>query len=350
MFELADRLLAVLDTGGTVVVATAVDIVGSAPNGTGTSMAVLPGGQVVGTISGGCVEGALHTVAEEVLETGDAVLERFGFADTDTDTDTDADADADADADDSATAADAAWAAPALRCGGRVDVLVHRVTPADTVVVEALRRAAAGVPTSLGLSLAPGTLGTPVTNPDGCGGRVFTEHAGGRARCLVVGAVEFAVAVTNAAAMLGYAVSVYDPSPVFLTPERFPAAQELVLGWPARTLADTAIDGSTVVVVLSHDDRFDAAVVDTALRRGAAYVGAMGSRATHGRRLAELRALGTPDLERLRSPIGLDIGAQTPAEVAVAVMAEVIAVRSGTDARPLAHREGPVHRRPLAVH
>ncbi|MCY1693751.1 XdhC family protein [Curtobacterium sp. SL109] len=339
MFELADRLLAVLDTGGTVVVATAVDIAGSAPNGTGTSMAVLPGGQVVGTISGGCVEGALHTVAEEVLETGDAVLERFGFTDTDTD----------ADADASATVPDAAWAAPALRCGGRVDVLVHRVTPADTVVVEALRRAAAGVPTSLGLSLAPATLGTPVTNPDGCGGRVFTEHAGGRARCLVVGAVEFAVAVTNAAAMLGYAVSVYDPSPVFLTPERFPAAQELVLGWPARTLADTAIDGSTVVVVLSHDDRFDAAVVDIALRRGAAYVGAMGSRATHGRRLAELRALGTPDLERLRSPIGLDIGAQTPAEVAVAVMAEVIAVRSGTDARPLAHREGPVHRRPLAV-
>lgn len=338
MFELADRLLAVLDTGGTVVVATAVDIVGSAPNGTGTSMAVLPGGQVVGTISGGCVEGALHTVAGEVLETGVAVLEHFGFADAD------ADADADPDVD-----ADAAWAAPALRCGGRVDVLVHRVTPADVLVVDALRRAAAGVPTSLGLSLAPDTLGTPVTAPDGCGGRVFTEHAGGRARCLVVGAVEFAVAVTNAAAMLGYAVSVYDPSPVFLTPERFPAAQELVLGWPARTLADTAIDADTVVVVLSHDDRFDAAVVDVALRRGAAYVGAMGSRATHERRLAELRALGTPDLGRLRSPIGLDIGAETPAEVAVAVMAEVIAVRSGTDARPLAHRTGPVHRRPLAV-
>lgn len=335
MFELADRLLAVLDTGGPVVVATAVDIVGSAPNGTGTSMAVLPGGQVVGTISGGCVEGALHTVAEEVLETGVAVLERFGFAD--------------AEADATAAAADAAWAAPALRCGGRVEVLVHRVTPTDTVVVEALRRAAAGTPTSLGLSLAPDTLGWPVTNPDGCGGRVFTEHAGGRARCLVVGAVEFAVAVTNAAAMLGYAVSVHDPSPVFLTPERFPAAQELVLGWPARTLADTAIDASTVVIVLSHDDRFDAAVVDIALRRGAAYVGAMGSRATHERRLAELRELGTPDLDRLRSPIGLDIGAQTPAEVAVAVMAEVIAVRSGTDARPLAHREGPVHRRPLAV-
>lgn len=335
MFELADRLLAVLDTGGPVVVATAVDIVGSAPHGTGTSMAVLPGGQVVGTISGGCVEGALHTVAEEVLETGVAVLERFGFAD--------------AEADATAAAADAAWAAPALRCGGRVEVLVHRVTPTDTVVVEALRRAAAGTPTSLGLSLAPDTLGSPVTNPDGCGGRVFTEHAGGRARCLVVGAVEFAVAVTNAAAMLGYAVSVHDPSPVFLTPERFPAAQELVLGWPARTLTDTAIDASTVVIVLSHDDRFDAAVVDIALRRGAAYVGAMGSRATHERRLAELRELGTPDLDRLRSPIGLDIGAQTPAEVAVAVMAEVIAVRSGTDARPLAHREGPVHRRPLAV-
>ncbi|MGN8048811.1 XdhC family protein [Curtobacterium sp. 22159] len=329
MFELADRLLAVLDTGAPVVVATAVDVEGSAPNGTGTSMAVLPGGQVVGTISGGCVEGALFTVAEDVLATGTAVLERFGF---------------DASPDDP----DAVWA-PALRCGGRVEVLVHRVGPNDTAVVDALRRAAAGTPTSLGLSLAPDTLGQVVVRPDGCAGRVYTEHAGGRARCLVVGAVEFAVAVTNAAAVLGYAVSVYDPRPVFLTPERFPAAHDLVLGWPPRTLADTVIDPSTVVVVLSHDDRFDAEVIDLALRRGAGYVGAMGSRATHARRLDALGALGTPDVERLRSPIGLDIGATTPAEIAVSVMAEVIAVRSGATGRPLARTEGPLHRRPLAV-
>lgn len=329
MFELADRLLAVLDTGGSVVVATAVDVQGSAPSGTGTSMAVLPGGHVVGTISGGCVEGALHTVAETVAETGEAVLERFGF---------------DAAPDDP----DAVWA-PALRCGGRVEVLVHRVTPDDTAVVEALRHASAGSPTTLALSLAPGSLGQVVTTPDGCRGRVFTEYAGGRARCLVVGAVEFAVAVTNAASVLGYAVTVHDPRPVFLTPERFPAAHGLVLGWPTRTLADTAIDASTVVIVLSHDDRFDAEVIDIALRRGAGYVGAMGSRATHARRIVELEALGTPDLDRLRSPIGLDIGARTPAEVAVSIMAEVIATRTGADGRPLAQGAGPVHRRPLAV-
>lgn len=327
MFELAPRLLAVLDAGDPVVVATAVSLQGSAPSGAGTSMAVLPGGEVVGTISGGCVEGSLYGTAEEVLATGVAVLERFGFDETGP-----------------AADPDAVWA-PALRCGGRIEVLVHRVGPDDHAVVDALRRAEAGSPVSLALSLDPGTLATVVTAPEGCRGRVFTERADTRPRCIVVGAVEFAVAVTNAAAVLGYAVTVVDPRPVFLTDERFPAADQRVVGWPTRVLAETPVDESTVVVVLSHDDRFDAAVIDLALRRGAGYVGAMGSRATHERRLEELRALGTPDLGRLRSPIGLDIGAVTPAEIAVAVMAEVIAVRNGAGGGALTGGEGPLHRR-----
>ncbi len=134
MFELAPRLLAVLETGDPVVVATAVAMSGSAPSGVGTSMAVLPRGQVVGTISGGCVEGSLFVTAEQVLEDGVPVLERFGF---------------DEDPDDP----DAVWA-PALRCGGRIEVLVRRIAPGDPVV-DALRRAASGVPTSLALSLDP---------------------------------------------------------------------------------------------------------------------------------------------------------------------------------------------------
>jgi len=325
MFELAPRLLAVLDAGDPVVVATAVDVQGSAPSGTGTSMAVLPGGHVVGTISGGCVEGSLYGTAEEVLATGEPVLERFGF-------------------DDAVDDPDAVWA-PSLRCGGRVEVLVHRVLPTDTAVVDALRAAAAGTPTSLGLSLEPGSLATVVPSSDGCRTRVFTEYGGGRARCIVVGAVEFAVAVTNTAAMLGYAVTVVDPRPVFLTDQRFPAAQELVDGWPPRVLADTAIGPDTVVVLLSHDDRFDAEVLDLALRRGAGYVGAMGSRPTHSARIAALRAMGTPDLDRLRSPIGLDIGAETPAEVALSIMAEVVAVRRGASGAPLVDGSGAIHRR-----
>lgn len=329
MFELAPRLLAVLEAGEPVVVATAVDVQGSAPNGTGTSTAVLPGGEVVGTISGGCVEGALWTTAEEVLATGVPVLERFGFADPD-----------DPDAD---------WA-PGLRCGGRLEVLVHRVLPTDRVVLDALRDAAAGRPTTLGLSLEPGSLAAVVSRTDDCRTRVFTEYAGGQARCIVVGAVEFAVAVTNTAAMLGYAVTVVDPRPVFLTDQRFPAAQERIVGWPPRVLADTAIGPDTVVVLLSHDDRFDAEVLDLALRRGAGYVGAMGSRATHERRLAVLRELGTPDTDRLRSPIGLDIGAETPAEVALAVMAEVVAVRRGAQGGPLVAGSGPLHRRAAVAH
>ncbi|MBT2501221.1 XdhC family protein [Curtobacterium sp. ISL-83] len=330
MFELAPRLLAALDTGAAIAVATAVDVRGSAPSGTGTSMALLPGGRVVGTVSGGCVEGALFETAEEVLATGTPVLAGFGFEPDGSD--------------DAAENPDALWA-PALRCGGRIEVLVHRVTPDDHAIVDALRTAASGAATSLGLSLEAGMLGSVVTPADGCRTRVFTEYAGGRARCIVVGAVEFAVAVTSMAAMLGYAVTVVDPRPVFLTDERFPAAQDLVVGWPPRVLADTAIDERTVVVVLSHDDRFDAEVLDLALRRGAGYVGAMGSRSTHESRLERLRDLGTPDLGRLRSPIGLDIGATTPAELALAVMAEVVTVRTGHSGRPLVTESGPIHER-----
>lgn len=326
MFELADRLLAELDRGVPVVVATAVDVTGSAPSGPGTSMAVLADGRVVGTISGGCVEGALYTTADDVRTTGVPVLERFG---------TEPDAGPDP----------LGLASTGLRCGGRIEVLVHRVTPDDRPVVAALRRAAAGERVELGLSLDPGSLAQVVRRPDGCTGRVWTERHDGRARCIVVGAVEFAVALTNVAAALGYAVSVCDPRPVFLTPDRFPAAREHVVAWPPHWLADVPIDSSTVVVVLSHDDRFDAEVIDIALRRGAGYVGAMGSRATHEGRMATLRALGTPDLDRLRSPVGLDIGATTPAETAVAIMAEVIAVRTGSSARPLVQGSGPIHRR-----
>ncbi|MFJ4220410.1 XdhC family protein [Curtobacterium luteum] len=329
MFELAPRLLAVLDAGHPVVVATAVSMAGSAPSGVGTSMAVLPGGEVVGTISGGCVEGSLFVTAEEVLDTGAPVLERFGF-------------------DDDPTDPDAVWA-PALRCGGRVEVLVRRLTAADTAIVGPLRDAAAGRPTSVAVSLEPTSLGEVVTAPDGCRGRVFVERADVRPRCVVVGAVETAVAVTNAAAVLGYAVTVVDPRPVFLTDERFPSADERIVGWPTRVLADLPVDATTVVVVLSHDDRFDAEVLDIALRRGAGYVGAMGSRATHERRSERLRELGTPDTDRLRSPIGLDIGARTPAETAVAVMAEVIAVRTGAPGGALVDGTGPIHRPAVAA-
>lgn len=329
MFELAPRLLAVLDTGAPVVVATAVSMTGSAPSGVGTSMAVLPGGQVVGTISGGCVEGSLFLTAEQVLETGEAVFERFGF-------------------DDAPDDPDAVWA-PALRCGGRVEVLVHRVTSDDALLVSALRDAAAGLPTSLAVSLEPGMLGVVVTAPDGCRDRVFVERSDHRPRCVVVGAVETAVAVTNAAAVLGYAVTVVDPRSVFLTDERFPAADERIVGWPTRVLEGLPVDRTTAVVVLAHDDRFDAEVIDQALRRGAGYVGAMGSRSTHERRLAELHALGTPDLDRLRSPIGLDIGARTPAETAVAIMAEVVAVRTGSSGGALTGGSGPIHRVPARV-
>ncbi|WIB64691.1 MULTISPECIES: XdhC/CoxI family protein [unclassified Curtobacterium] len=318
MFEIADRILARLDAGEAVAVATAVGVDGSAPRGAGTSMAVTVDGTVIGSISGGCVEGAVYEMCERVLASGVAELESFGHDDHPF--------------------------AVGLACGGRVEVLATRLTRDDLVAVDALRRAAAGRPARVTRVLEGPRLGAIVARPDECSDvRSATERNEPAPRMVVVGAVEFAVALTNAASTLGYRVTVCDPRPVFATPERFPAAAEVVVAWPPTWLACAGLDADTAVVVVSHDDRFDAEVVALALERGAGYVGAMGSRRTHERRMQELAGLGVTDVARLRSPIGLDLGAETPEEVAVSILAEVLATRNATSARPLRERSGNIH-------
>jgi xanthine dehydrogenase accessory factor len=162
---------------------------------------------------------------------------------------------------------------------------------------------------------------------------------------LVFGAIDFAAAVARAGKFLGYRVTVCDARQIFATPARFPEADEVVVDWPHRYLARTPVDERTVICVLTHDPKFDVPLLEVALRTPAGYIGAMGSRRTHEDRLARLREAGlsTAELARLRSPIGLDLGARTPEETAVSVAAELIQLRWGGSGRPLTATSGRIH-------
>ena len=179
---------------------------------------------------------------------------------------------------------------------------------------------------------------------------VFVASHAPRPRMIVFGAIDFAAALTRQGALLGYRVTVCDARPVFATPARFPAADEVVVDWPDRYLAGQqeldAIDARTVICVLTHDPKFDVPVLAVALRLPqVGYVGAMGSRQTHVDRLDRLREVGLTDAEtrRLSSPIGLDLGARTPEETAVSIVAEIIARRWGGGGRPLAELDSRIH-------
>lgn len=335
MFELADRLVAALDAGRTLVVATAVSIEGSAPRTVGTSMAY-DGETVIGSIAGGCVEGEVVATAELVLDDGVARIVEYGVSD------------------------ETAFSV-GLTCGGQLRI---HVAPLDAELEALLRLAASGLATGratviagdpagfesrldaeLAARIALGDSGLTTIDCNGEPVEVFFEVATVQPRLVILGAMEFSTALAAAGALLGYRVTVCDPRPLFTTQARFPSA-EVVVAWPPVWLAGTDVDERTAICVLAHDDRFDAEVIALALSLPVAYVGAMGSRTTHERRLASLRDRGVPEqqIARLRSPIGLDLGASSPAETAVSILAEIIQTRTGASAQPLRERAGSIHR------
>jgi xanthine dehydrogenase accessory factor len=174
---------------------------------------------------------------------------------------------------------------------------------------------------------------------------VFIESFAPPPRLIVFGAIDFAAAVARIGRYLGYRVTVCDARPVFATEKRFPDADEVVCDWPHRYLSSTSVDARTVIAVLTHDPKFDVPLLEVALRTPAAYIGAMGSRRTHEDRVARLRDVGLTDAElaRLRSPIGLDLGARTPEETAVSIAAEIIGLRWGGTGQPLTDLAGAIH-------
>ena len=174
---------------------------------------------------------------------------------------------------------------------------------------------------------------------------VFIQSFAPPPRMYVFGAIDFASAVARIGKYMGYRVTVCDARAVFATRERFPSADEIVVAWPDEFLETAEVDKRTVVCVLTHDPKFDVPVLIAALKTPAGYIGAMGSRRTHNNRTARLKEEGATDeeLSRIASPIGLDIGARTPEETAVAIAAEIIASRTGHSGGRLSERSGPIH-------
>ena len=369
MQDVLAELVAIWRAGGTAGVGTVVRTFSSAPRQPGAAMVVAPDGSVSGSVSGGCVEGAVYETALEVVETGIARLERYGVSDDDA-------------------------FAVGLTCGGILDIFIeplsHNTFPYLDLVADAITGhrpvAVATViahrdPAWLGRRLvigpesADGSLGSrraddAVTDdargllaagrsevltygPDGQrrgeGMEVFVASHAPRPRMLVFGAIDFAAAVAQQGSFLGYRVTVCDARPVFATSARFPTADEVVVDWPHRYLAAQAdagaIDARTVICVLTHDAKFDVPLLEVALSLDVGYIGAMGSRRNHEDRLARLREAGLTDTElsRLASPIGLDLGARTPEETAVSIAAEIIARRWGGGGRPLSDIGGRIH-------
>lgn len=373
MFDMLGLLLRELHDGRSVALATVTRTGGSSPREVGASMFLSEDGSVSGSVSGGCVEGAVYEVAQQVLEDGTPRAERFGFSDDDA-------------------------FAVGLTCGGILDIFIHRLTPAD---IDLITTAVAAVDADRPVAVATVIehpeaewLGRLIAvTPDDSVGTFksnFADHAvvddsrgqlvsgtseivryGARGerlgnemavficsfqpkpRMLIFGAVDFAGAVADQAALLGFTVTVCDARPIFATTERFPSAHEVVAEWPHRFLESELeagkIDPRTAVCVLTHDAKFDVPLLTTLLQLPDAqrptYIGVMGSRRTHDHRIARLEEAGLTeqDLAVMRSPIGLDLKGRTPQETAVSIMAEVIAERWGGSGLPLSKTTGDIH-------
>lgn len=368
MDPVLDAVLAAGPDGAPFALATVVATWSSAPRGPGARMLVRTDGTAVGSLTGGCVEADVHARALEVLDGGSAQLVRYGVSDDDA-------------------------GAVGLTCGGTVDVFVQRVDDVGALRVFS-RSVGDGVPVALATVVAhdDGPAGAAVVvgrdgvlagstgstrlddalahdaagllavgrteeltygddgSRQGVGIRVLVEVVAAPPRLIIAGVTDFAAATATLAGFLGYRVTLCDARAAFATHERFPDVHEVVVDRPdhylTAELAQGRVDAKTVVLVLTHEPRFDEPLLEVALEADLAFVGAMGSRRTHAHRLRRLRDRGVSAqaLARMRSPLGLDLGGRTPRETALSVLAEVVAAREGGSGAPLTSTAGPLHR------
>lgn len=364
MRDILPELTDLIERGEAFALSTVVRTWSSSPRPVGAAMTVSARGQAVGSVSGGCVEGAVYEVAQEVLEGGAPQLVLYGVADENA-------------------------YATGLTCGGSIELFVQRADDAfradirriadavDEHVPIGLAMVVAGPDDRLGRRLvvteedATGSLGgaeldaavaaqvrsrmavdatgsielaldgTPLGDTPADEGGATIEDAGGvrvfidtflpPRRMIVIGAIDFAEAVTRMGKFLGYHVTVCDPRPIFATRERFPYADEVVVKWPHLFLDEITMDDRTALAILTHDKKFDVPLLSRALRRPAQYIGWMGSRHLLRELLASLREHGMTEEEiaRMHAPIGLDLGARTPEETAVSIAAEIVSVACG---------------------
>lgn len=371
MREVLGDLLAAYRSGKPVAMATVVRTWKSAPRPAGAAMLVTTDQEAVGSVSGGCVEGALFDVGLEILADGQSRYQKYGVSD------------------------DEAFGV-GLTCGGIIEVFAERVDPQTwpelegvaasieaeepvtiATIVRAPDDASPEVAARVGKHLivrptgTEGTLGTARLDDTvredalgllaagttgflhygsegerlGEGLDVFVASYAPPAQMFVFGAIDFSAALVRIGKVLGYRVTVCDARPIFATKKRFPEADEVVVDWPHRWLEKQHVDQRTVIAVLTHDPKFDVPALKVALASKAGYIGAMGSRRTHENRLDRLREAGVSEeeLKRLHSPIGLDLGARTPEETAISIAAEIVQARWGGTGRHLTDTDGPIH-------
>jgi xanthine dehydrogenase accessory factor len=367
--DVLDELMRRYQAGETAAVGTVVGTFSSAPRQPGAAMVVAADGAVSGSVSGGCVEGAVYELGQQVIADGVGVLQRYGVSDNDA-------------------------FAVGLTCGGIIDIYVEPISAARfpelaelaksvqveepvalATVIEHPAAERQGAHLVVWPNRAAGSLGSPraddavaddargllATGRSGLlhygvdgqrrgeGMTVFVNSFEPPPRMLVFGAIDYAAAMARLGAYLGYRVTVCDARPVFATTARFPAADEVIVDWPHRYLAAEVlagrIDRRTVITVLTHDPKFDVPVLEVALRSEAGYIGAMGSRRTHDDRLTRLLEAGLTgdELARLSSPIGLNLGARTPEETAISIAAEIIALHWGGAGERLTNLTGRIH-------
>lgn len=363
MREIMDDLDRWLARGTPVALARVIDLEGSGPRLPGAAMAVTVDSDVTGSVSGGCVEGAVVIEALDIIESADHRLVSFGFSDNEA-------------------------FAVGLTCGGTIHLFLERFDWPD-MYAQLAADVRADVPVALATVVEGPNAGAKLlVRPDGVVGSlghadldrvverdsrgelaagqsgvrhygehgeareeavsVFVESFAAPPQMLIFGAVDFTAALARVAKVLGYRVTVCDAREVFATPQRFPMADEVVVDWPNRLLEDVGPDlgPRDVVCVLTHDAKFDVPAIIAALETDVGYIGVMGSRRTHDDRTSRLLEAGIDEsgLARLRSPLGLDIGARTPEETAVSIVSEIIARRTGRGARALTDGSGPIHR------
>jgi xanthine dehydrogenase accessory factor len=314
MREILETIQGWTREGLRVVTATLVGTERSAPREPGAAMAISERGDVAGSLTGGCVEPALYEEARAILAGGPPRLVTYGIAD------------------------EAAFEA-GLPCGGTVHVFLDELQP--SLVEELAGVVSAGEPVALAQTVSGPRIGAQELVPvDGRAdpaleGDVFVLPLLPRPRMYVFGAGDHAAAVARAGSLLGYHVTVCDARERLLTRERFPEPEELVVAWPHEFLETAAVDERTAICVLTHDHKFDVPLLQAALATSAGYIGALGGKKTREDRAERLRAEGVTDeeLARIHAPIGLDIGAKTPEEVAVAVAAQIVALRRAVQNR-----------------
>jgi xanthine dehydrogenase accessory factor len=308
MREVLDELNAWTEAGEEIALCTVIETWGSSPRPLGSKMLATRSGKMAGSVSNGCIEGAVFEEAQKVLKSGRPKIAAFGVAD------------------------DVAFEV-GLACGGHVEVFIQPLGVQHLRLIGMLNR---NEPATLTTNLESGEAeltegaasGVEMVRRDGV---VFVEPFRRPPHLVIIGAIHIAIPLHRLAKLMGYRITVVDARAKFATMERFPDADELVVAWPDEAMSKLTVDNSTYVVILTHDPKFDLPALRSVLGKDAGYIGAIGSRKTNQNRFDALRAEGFTDdqLARVHGPIGLDLGSRGAEETALGILAELTAVRFG---------------------